>query len=169
VPETAEPEAESAPQADAPSAMDLVLAAELGEPGDPEPEASTAPRTPRRRRLRGRRHTGAEPGEETVNAVPPETVVYADIADIFEAAERAEEAQRAEEAGRAEAHIVAEVEHELAPEAVLETVSAEPEAASAPEPEVEVASAPAPVPLVRPVIIGASEAPVEKKSGWWRR
>ncbi len=159
-PETAEPEAESAPQADAPSAMDLVLAAELGEHGDPEPEASTAPRTPRRRRLRGRRHTGVEPGEETVNAVPPETVVYADIADIFEAAERAEAAQRAN------AQFVAEVEHEPAPEAV---VSAEPEAASAPEPEAEVASAPAPAPLVRPVIIGASEAPVEKKSGWWRR
>jgi ribonuclease E len=165
-PETAESEpAEPAPQADAPSAMDLVLAAELGEPRDPESEPATAPRTPRRRRLRGRRPTGAEAGEETV---PPEAVVYADIADIFEAAERAEEAQRAEVAGRANAHGVAEVEHEPAPEAVLETVSAEPEAASEPEPEAEVASAPAP-PLVRPVIIGASEAPVERKSGWWRR
>jgi ribonuclease E len=174
-PETAESEpAEPVPQADAPSAMDLVLAAELGEPRDPDSEPATAPRTPRRRRLRGRRHTGAEPGEETV---PPEAVVYADIADIFEAAERAEEAQRAEvagraeEAGRANAHFAVEVEGEPEPEAVLETVSAEPEAASEPEPEAEVAAAPAsaPAPLVRPVIIGASEAPVERKSGWWRR
>ncbi len=173
---------EPAAENDAPTEMDLVLAAELGDMREPggqaAPDADAKPA--RRRRVRGgRRRTGAEPGEEAVNAAPPPEVVYADIADIFEAAERAEEAQRAEGAGRTEgagrvkAHIVIEAEPApqsepefayAAPEPVLETVAAEAaDPAPAPEPPL------APEPLVKPVIIGASEELVEKKRGWWRR
>jgi hypothetical protein len=100
-------------------------------------------------------------------------VVYADIADIFEAAERAEEAQRLR------AHIVIEAEpatpepEYLAPEPVLETVAADSAEPARPdfEPEPEpVAIIPPPAaPLVKPTLIGAEEAPVERKRGWWRR
>jgi ribonuclease E len=183
--ESAEPEI-SAPvlQADAPSEMDLVLAAELGEPAEPgdTPEPAEGDAKPaRRRRVRGgRRRTGAaEPGVEggEGDAQPgPAPVVYADIADIFEAAERAEEAQRLR------AHIVIEAEPAAAPEPeyaaaepVLEPIAAQPaepahRQAFEPEPEpVAAASPPRAAPLVQPTLIGAEEGPVEKKRGWWRR
>jgi len=181
--EAAEPEISApAPEADAPSEMDLVLAAELGEPAEPgeapEQAAEGDAKPARRRRVRGgRRRTGAaESGaaEGEAHAEPgPAPVVYADIADIFEAAERAEEAQRLR------AHIVIEAEpaapepEYAAPEPVLETVAADSAEPARPdfEPEPEpAASVPPPAaPLVKPTLIGAEEAPVEKKRGWWRR
>jgi ribonuclease E len=172
-PETAEAEgAEPAPQADAPTEMDLVLAAELGEPPEPGiqetvPEEDAKPA--RRRRVRGgRRRTGAESGEEAVNAAPPPEVLYADIADIFEAAERAEEAQRAEGAGRIRTQIVIEAEPAPEPEPEPEPAYVAPEPVLAAVTDAEAQPA-APEPLVKPTIIGASEAPAEKKRGWWRR
>jgi ribonuclease E len=200
-PEVSEPgAAEPVMELEAPTEMDLVLAAELGEPAEPgdqqlSPEAEVKPA--RRRRVRGgRRRASSEPGDEAINEAPAQEVVYADIADIFEAAERAEEAQRVR------AHIVIEAEPgpeplpkhvpEVGPEPVLErgpasALEAAPEQAyAAPEPAfepvaagtgelapeavaAEAAPASAPEPLVKPTIIGASEEPVEKKRGWWRR
>jgi ribonuclease E len=136
---------------DAPSEFDLVLAAELAEPEEPV-LAPAAEEPVRRRRARGgRRRRGAE-GEPEAEVTPEP--VFADVADIFEAAERAEEAARS--ARRAPEPEVAEPE----PEPVLE-----------PEPELEtVAEAPPPAePLVKPIVIGVDQPVVEKKSGWWRR
>jgi ribonuclease E len=182
--EAAEPEIPGpAPHVEAPSEMDLVLAAELGEPAEPgdalEPAAEGDAKPARRRRVRGgRRRSGAaesgaaEGGEDSAQPGPAPEVVYADIADIFEAAERAEAAQRARE------HIVIEAEPATAPEPeyaatapVLETVTADTsEPVSEPEPESVAAIAPSPAaPLVKPTIIGAEEVLVEKKQGWWRR
>jgi hypothetical protein len=158
--------------------MDLVLAAELGEPAEPgeapEQAAGGDAKPARRRRVRGgrRRAGAAESGaaEGEAHAEPGPPVVYADIADIFEAAERAEEAQRLR------AHIVIEAEpvapepEYAAPEPVYETVSAAPsDAAEPPEPEPPAAVPPPKGPLVKPVLIGAEEVLAEKKRGWWRR
>ncbi len=202
---------------DQPTEMDLVLAAELGDPtgqeaafsgpslADPrEAGAAEDAKPARRRRSRGgRRRTGADApadagAEAGENAAPvaQAEIVYTDIADIFEAAERAEEAQRVK------AHIVVErgapapepepdAPQILVPESALEVVShvvfepvappAEPVSTQAPrpepepepEPELEPEPASEPVaasaePAVKPVIVGA-DAPAEKKRGWWRR
>jgi ribonuclease E len=180
--------------------MDLVLAAELGDPefgatslpAEPElaePGLTETPEKPaRRRRSRvSRRRTGAVEGDAAAaldTALPQAEIVYADIADIFEAAERAEEAKRVK------THLVVapEPEPELAaqlhvPEAAFEPVShlvvepaapapAAPEPA-APEPVLETASAAAEAaaaePLIKPTVIGIDQGPAEKKRGWWRR
>jgi ribonuclease E len=143
---TGEAAAELAPVEEAPSEFDLVLAAELGEPGEVT-EAPAEESAPRKRRSRGgRRRKGAD-GEvlPETDTAPPEPV-YADIADIFEAAERAEAAAR-------EARALAR-QAEAAPE--LEPVGQE----TAPA---------APEPLVKPIVIGADAPAAEKKRGWWRR
>ena len=158
------------------------------EPVPVEPPAEAEEKPARRRRARGgRRRSGAAAaeGEEAVPSAPAEPapaqseVVYADIADIFEAAERAEEARRVK------THLVVapEPEPELPdvhlPETALEPVShvvfepVEPPVAEAAEP------APAPEtaaelavqePLAKPVLIGEDPVvPAEKKRGWWRR
>jgi ribonuclease E len=135
---------------DAPSEFDLVLAAELAEPEEPV-LAPVAEEPVRRRRARGgRRRRGAE-GEPEEAVAAPEPV-FADVADIFEAAERAEEAAQ------------------LARQAPAVDF-AEPEPVAEPEPELEtVADAPAQAePLVKPIVIGVDQPVVEKKSGWWRR
>jgi len=132
---------------DAPSEFDLVLAAELAEPEEPV-LAPAAEEPVRRRRARGgRRRRGAE-GEPEAEAAAPEPV-FADVADIFEAAERAEEAARLAR----QAPVVVEPEPVIEPEPELETVS----------------DAPPPEPLVKPIVIGVDQPVVEKKSGWWRR
>ena len=208
---------------DAPTEMDIILAAELGfpvdldeatgffeswmppelgepkvaepaseEPGPAEPVAAETEEKPaRRRRARGgRRRSGAAAAEteDAAMSAPAEPapaqseVVYVDIADIFEAAERAEEARRVK------THLVVapEPEPELPdvhlPETVMEPVShvvfepveapvaeaAKP--APAPETTAETAAEPtAPEPLVKPVLIGEDPVPAEKKRGWWRR
>jgi ribonuclease E len=202
---------------DQPTEMDLILAAELGDPAElgagsellepvlaePDlagPDLAEPEKPARRRRSRvSRRRTGAAPAEgQTLPETPAgpaagqSEIVYADIADIFEAAERAEEAQRVK------THLVVAPESVLpapepepeqaapqVPEAALEPVAhavfepaeAAPEPLFAdadapasepalPAPEVE---APSSVPLVKPVLIGAEQAPVEKKRGWWRK
>jgi len=155
------------PAAETPSEMDLVLAAELGEP-DATPAAEEEP-APRRRRARGGRRRRGE-GEDTPPAEAPAPAtaepVYANVADIFEAAEQAEaEARAARAAARAAA---AEPTPELpeAPEAIAETPE-EP----APEPiATEAEATPTePEPLVKPIVIGTDAPVVEKKRGWWRR
>jgi ribonuclease E len=136
-----------APQEDQPSEIDLVIAAELGDQPEPEADGEEPARRRRSRGGRRRRPAGAE-GEEpapqqpqapepyTPPAAPP---VYTDIADIFEAAERAEaEASRQRAAAR------------LAPEPVAE-------------------AEPVPEPLVKPILVGADAPVAEKKRGWWRR
>jgi hypothetical protein len=98
-------------------------------------------------------------------------VVFADIADIFEAAERAEEASRVR------AHIVIDAEpvpapepEYAAPQPAYETVSAAPsDGVELPEPEPAATLSPPAGPLVKPTLIGAEEVLVEKKRGWWRR
>jgi ribonuclease E len=179
-----------------PTDMDLILAAELGDPDlgeaaelalpqQSEPELSEPEGKPaRRRRPRARRRpasaTSAETGDaETPPAEPapvqPE-IVYADIADIFEAAERAEEAQRVrahltvapEPAPEppAEVYVTAAAYHAVFEPAAEPELGPEPEPAAAPEHE---AVAAASEPLVKPILVGASDAPAEKKRGWWRR
>jgi ribonuclease E len=155
---------------EAPSEFDLVLAAELGEPGA-ETEAASAGEAPaeesapRKRRSRGgRRRRGAE-HETPAEVQPGPEPVYADIADIFEAAERAEAAARE---ARALARQTAEARPAEARPA--EARPAEPEPDPAPELETVGQEPAPPEPLVKPIIIGAADAPVaEKKRGWWRR
>jgi ribonuclease E len=109
--------------------------------------------------------------------------------DIFDVMEQAEAAQPAHVAPPVVEPPVVEPPVELAPVAGLEpenappvahaeaeTVAAEPEpqaqlelAASGPEPMVAANDA-VPEPAVKPIIIGADDAPAaEKKRGWWRR
>jgi ribonuclease E len=146
--------------------IDLVLEASLAEPPEASlPEDGAAPPA-KRRRARGprRRPAAAEDGAET-----PAEPVFADVADIFEAAERAEAARRPRKAA-----VVAAPEPEpvAAMEPVLESAP-EP----LPEPEYAVAAAveaepvaPAPTgPAVRPTVIDADAPVAEKKRGWWRR
>jgi ribonuclease E len=154
-----------------PTEIDLILEAALGAPaGEAEPvltgELSAEPTedaAPKRRRPRTRRRRteGAEsegtdseaPAEN--RAAPAPIPVFTDIADIFEAAERAEEAARA---ARRAGNVAVKVE------VVVEAAEAPVLAAATPEPE------PAkPEPLVKPIVIGEAEVAGEKKRGWWRR
>jgi ribonuclease E len=154
-----------------PTEFDVALAAELGEP-DEANATPDAEQPARRRRSRGgrRRRAGAEdgPSEDQPQALP----VYTDIADIFEAAERAEEA-RSRAALSPVAEPVAVQDAEPAPElaaaldsvAVL-TVATEPEAEmveGTPEP------APEPAPAWAPKVITPDAPVAEKKRGWWRK
>jgi ribonuclease E len=145
----------------APSEIDLVLEAALAEPPEatlPEEGATSAPK---RRRVRGprRRPASTEEGAET-----PAEPVFADVADIFEAAERAEAARRPRKAAVAEAAPEPVLDAAPEPALELESASAAPVEA-APEP---VAPAPA-GPVVRPTVIDADAPVAEKKRGWWRR
>jgi ribonuclease E len=172
-PEPAPAQPQDQPQ-DQPTEFDLVLAAELGEPGEPvqEPPAAEEP-APRRRRTRGGRRTRASQDDAAPTDSPPAEPVYADVADIFEAAERAEaellrareEARQVREQAPEPPAVVAEVF-----EATPVPVAVEPEPAAASEP-VPAETDPAPAePLVKPIIIGKEEVPVvDKKRGWWRR
>ncbi|HUW79928.1 MAG TPA: Rne/Rng family ribonuclease [Acidocella sp.] len=166
-PDTAQPNPEdmlvepaSAPVEDQPSEFDLVLAAELAEPEAPaelaEPSAETETPVRRRRSRGGRRRTGKTEEAET----PAPEPVYADIADIFEAAERAEaELLRTRELARQA------TAPETTEEVTILVTEAEPADEAAP---VEPAPA-APEPLVKPIMIGAEAPSVDKKRGWWRR
>jgi ribonuclease E len=148
--------------ADEPTEIDLVIAAEIGEQESVPAEGVEEPA--RRRRSRGgrRRRPDAAEGEAELPPVhepaPRLEPVYRDVADIFEAAERAEaEALRV----RAESRMVAPAAPEPEPE---------PETAAEPEYAVEtVAEEPPAGPVVRPVVISAEPPPEEKKRGWWRR
>jgi ribonuclease E len=169
------------------SEIDLVMAAALGE-AEAEPEMALAEplaeppeetaRKPRRARSGSRRRKGEE-------AVPAE-LVFTDVADIFEAAERAEEqTRRPRRAPRQQAkpvEVTAELlapetaeqaEHMMEPpaqaaEPMVEERAAEPMVEErAAEPMTETKSAPEAV-VVKPIVVGA-EAPTEKKRGWWRR
>ncbi len=178
-------EVEEAPASeDIESELEAVLAAALGTPDGeaetlitaPEPEAAPAEAetevmaeaeaeaAPKRRRPRTRRRrTGADAAETP--AEPPAAPGYTDIADIFEAAERAEEearaARRAAQAAPAAAE-PAQLVNEPAPPAPSEMELAAQPAAEEAEPA-------KPEPVVKPIVIGAGELPVEKKRGWWRR
>ena len=85
-----------------PSELDLVLAAALGEPAEVVAEliAPAEPRWPKRRRKRRPRRRRARGGRRRTrgrHAAPEETPaepVFADVADIFEAAEPVEAAAR---------------------------------------------------------------------------
>jgi ribonuclease E len=157
------------PGADEPTEIDLVIAAEIGEQESAPAEIGDEPA--RRRRSRGgrrRRPDAAEGEAEPPPYAPPPRPepIYADIADIFEAAERAEaEALRV----RAESRMVAPAapETELGPEPVAESVA--PELAPALEHVVTEPAEPPTAPAVRPVVISAEPPPEEKKRGWWRR
>jgi hypothetical protein len=165
---------------DQPTEMDLILAAELGEAAERAGAGAAKPdgeKPARRRRTRGgRRRSAASEGEAGGEPAPVQSeIVYADIAELFEAAERAE----AEQHMKTHLVVAPQTELELAadvhvPESVLEPVShvifepaAEPWPA-APEP-VAAEPAAAPEPAVKPVIIGAEPVLAEKKRGWWRR
>jgi ribonuclease E len=159
------------PPDDQPTEIDLVIAAEMGDSEAPAAEGTEEPA--RRRRSRGgrrRRPAGTE-GEEVQTPDPapapapfrPEPF-YADIADIFEAAERAEaEALRVKSESRVFAQPAPEPESEPLPELKPEfSAPVEPQPAPAAElPGIE--------PLVKPIVITAEAPAEEKKRGWWRR
>jgi ribonuclease E len=144
-----------------PTEIDMVLAAELGEPGEEEAPATTEEPARRRRSRGGRRRRGSEgdaaPAEETAPAAPVYAEpVYADIADIFEAAERAEE-----EKARA---------RDLARQAAQAAPAPEPEVTEPPAAPQAPEAAPPAESVVKPILIGQADVPVvEKKRGWWRR
>jgi hypothetical protein len=154
-----------------PSEFDLVLAAELGDVAETAPETG-AEEPARRRRARGGRRRRPMAGEADAPAEAGEVViepVYADIADIFEAAERAE-AEAALRINTA-APVFAEIPAEPAPEPEPQPEFAEiqpdptPEAEPAPQPEPELVA----FPVVKPIVVGADATVQEKKRGWWRR
>ncbi|MDR3520992.1 MAG: ribonuclease E/G [Acidocella sp.] len=170
------------PGDDQPSEIDLVMAAELGDEPDLAGEAEAADglgEPARRRRSRGgRRRKPASEGDaapvEAPAYAPPAYVpepVYADVADIFEAAERAEE-----EAARIRAAARMALQPEMAmtgvpiseaqalPAAMMAT-----EALEAAVQEAEPAAATPPAPVVQPTIIDADAPVADKKRGWWRR
>ncbi|OYY03466.1 MAG: ribonuclease E/G [Acidocella sp. 35-58-6] len=174
------------PGDDQPSEIDLVMAAELGDEPDAAGEAGSADgaeEKARRRRSRGgRRRKPAAEGEASAEApgyappayVPPTYApepVYADIADIFEAAERAEEeAARLRAEARMAPPPVVEVYEPVMDYAVPhEEVPPEPSPALAPAPEAapEMTIAPS-GPVVQPIIINADAPIADKKRGWWR-
>ncbi|MDR3504998.1 MAG: ribonuclease E/G [Acidocella sp.] len=183
------PVTEAAPEAapvteDQPTELDLVLEAALGAPQE-EPEAPAAEEAlaaeeaaPKRRRSRGGRRRRTGEGEAPAEEAAP-APVYADIADIFEAAERAEaEARRAaREAAEAAQPLLAEepavvkaVEEAPSPVAEDAQRTAEP-VVEAPAPVLAepAEAATAPEPAVKPIIVGSEAAPASKKTGWWRR
>ncbi len=140
-------------------------------------ESNGEEKLPRRRRSRGgRRRSGTAPARTDELPGTPEEIVYPDIADIFEAAERAEEVQRVK------AHLVVAVEPEAelpaqvhVPEEVLEPMThtifqpatpqpATPEPAAL-EPATLESATPEPV---KPIVVGTDQKPVEKRRGWWR-
>ncbi len=138
---------------DQPSEFDLILAAELGGAGEEVPAPAEAEQpAPRRRRARGPRRRDAAPVEEAAQAPAPEPV-YKDVADIFEAAERAE----------ADLRRTRELAQEVL-EAAGELTVTEPVAGPVAESEPPPAE-----PLVKPMVIGADAPVAEKKRGWWRR
>ncbi len=196
-----------APVADQPSEIDLVMAAEIGETPAEEPV--------RRRRSRGgRRRRGGEasPAEDAATdedmpqstpapvpaawSEPAPEPYYRDVADIFEAAERAEaEALRM----RTSARMSGTPEQPEIPAPLpgpdIQTPSPEPELpapAPVPSPEPELPEIPPPLPepefqasggepglimgeqpalssVVQPVLISPDAPLVDKKRGWWRR
>ena len=163
-----------------PSEIDLVLEAALGAAAEAaealaaaspvaEPPADAAPAdetaadatpadatptdetpAPKRRRTRTPRRRATAKDAPPTEATTP---VYADIADIFEAAERAEAEARAQQQSAPPAAAA-----EPAPEPVSEPAAEPPLAASATT-----------EPAIKPIVLGADDAPAEKKRGWWRR
>ncbi len=139
-----------------------LTAAPTPESGD-FAEAAPAEAAPKRRRPRTRRRRD-EPaeGEAQAGAGPapaPAPVVYTDIADIFEAAERAEELARAARRAAPAPAPVAKPEAAVSEPAALELTAS----AAAPQPAAK------PAPLVQPIVLGESDPTAEKKRGWWRR
>ncbi len=179
-----EQDAPLAPVDDQPSEIDLVLAAELGVPGEREDALPAEEAPARRRRARGgRRRTAKDDGAALPEAAEPVMAepVFADVADIFEAAERAE-------AERLRARQDAKQKEARKPATRREPIEQPAETDAAPmsaAPETMADEAPADADLGlspgiavvngvdTPVDSGAetamdSPAP-EKKRGWWRR
>jgi ribonuclease E len=177
-PDAAQPEAPKAaePVDEPPSEIDLVIAAEIGE--QPEPGAETGEPARRRRSRGSRRRRPAGEGEAAPSEAPAPEPFFGDVADIFEAAERAEaEALRvraearlsaapaAEPAATPELHVAVHFEPAAEPDVAAEGAAIEAQAAAEPEaPEPA-----APEPLVKPILVGADAPVQEKKRGWWRR
>jgi ribonuclease E len=154
------------------SELDAALAAqlnELGEPGVAEPA--------RRRRSRGgRRRRG---GEDAPAAEPVETV-YADVAELFEAAERAEaalrmkprpqvqEAEPAADDGSGGGEEDPRLRGDDGVAVLVEPAEGEPEVEPGVADAGPVAAEPG-APVWAPKVISPDEPVAEKKRGWWRR
>jgi ribonuclease E len=148
--------------AEAPSELDLELAARFSGPEGDMPAGDSVDKVRRRRGRGGRRRRGEEaPVEQDVP-------VYADVAELFEAAERAEAALRVRAQPVREEYPV--VEPEPAPEApVAEALEGVAAVTVSTEAEAEQAEAEKPKPVWAPKVIGEDEPVAEKKRGWWRR
>ncbi|CAG4913459.1 unnamed protein product [Acidocella sp. C78] len=141
--------------------------------------ARSPAKTPRRRRATAKESEAAEPQQP----------VFTDIADIFEAAEKAEaeapkparrprrtRAKATAETGAAESGaadgVTAVVESAPAPvaPAANETQAPKPPANGAAPAMADEPQEPPRGPAVQPVVIGASETtPAQRKRGWWKR
>ena len=165
----------------------------VAEPAlEPAAEAPTEEEAPRRRRARGSssRRTADKaktaPAETPAEPVAVEVAAVAETSEVaatVEAAEPAEAAARpkrrrtrttkaktAPEAETSEAVIAAPSESAAPVEPVVEATPAAPAAAVAETASVAEAPAAEAEAAVKPIVIGATDAPaVEKKRGWWRR
>jgi len=190
--EPAEPAPALAVSPDQPTEFDLVLAAALAEPAEPGALDETAEAPVRKRRARGGRRRKVAGDEGAPGDEAPAEPVYADVADIFEAAERAEaQSLRLRDETRAAAAALETAVAELEPAIALVMEAAlppgvaaeaepagpsvawtEPAAEPAVLPHVPDAAPAAPAaiePAVKPIVIGVDEPVPVKKSGWWRR
>jgi ribonuclease E len=191
MPEAAVPEPVSALTAELEAALESTIIDSVGtdsiggetsglEALEAVPEEAEKPRRRPRGRPRskkaGEAPAEAPPAEARPAEAPADMPVYANIADIFEAAERAE---RAVQAGAIQAGAVQNQATPTEPaaepilEAGVETTLAGNAAPEAPLDAVPVETAAMDAeagPAVQPVIIGSQNGePAEKKRGWWRR
>ena len=165
-----------------------------GSPGDARPQSGDGDRLRRGRRGGRRRRPDGADGEMPPHAAPgadqpdmspvysgptPANPFGGDGFDIFDVMDRAEAIAAAPVRSAAPAEAAEAVAEPLAEPAPEATAMAGPLAV---EPETGVSEPPAPAtetvtdsrvepePLIKPIVIGADEAPVaEKKRGWWRR
>jgi ribonuclease E len=188
--EAVEPERTGARELEATAARQLD-AAEAPAPDAAEVMGDSVSRDPderrrRRRRRRGRREEGGMPEVTVPGADQPDLPpIYAgptpadpyggQVFDIFDAMEEAESAGPPRPPRpRPEPALPVIEQPPPSPEPITDV---EPEAAVAetqPSPEPEQPEPPPAAandsePVVKPIIVGAEEAPVEKKRGWWRR
>jgi ribonuclease E len=177
-----EPEATGATEPDAIPEMEPEAAEAMAESVSRDADE----RRGRRRRRRGRREEGGIPDVTTPGADQPDLPpLYAgptpadpyggQVFDIFDAIEEAESAVPPRPRRRAPEPTLPVIEQPPpSPEPITDV---EPEPAMAetlPPPEPEPPEPPPAAandsePVIKPIIVGAEEEPVEKKRGWWRR
>ena len=187
---TAEATAMKAAPATAAAAATALDEAATPQEATPQETAEDAPPAPKRRRAPRKRKAEAEAGAETgaaeaaaqavsleapvdeapVETAPAETAA-AEVAPEATPAKRPPRKRKAPAKAKAPANPAPETEAPEAPVPEAGPGVTETPASVLPEPPalVETADAATQEPAVKPIMIGASEAPAAKKTGWWRR